>query len=937
MMSKNARFLVMAAIGMLLGSGLQASAADSIPVLHGMVAEAGSHGPVIHLQGTGKLDTVHYSPQPGVWVVEMPEVEWHNAAGAVSRPELGVERAELSQVEEFGKRISRLTVWLTVPAQLQLVPQPQGLDLIFTNIVTVGGAPEKVSSEDIPVPVVNAANEAEDETEPAATSSLEPEAEPGLEAARSGANLLEVVPVRSGDAVVVELKGDGSLQAQAFALTNPTRLVIDLPGVVNRTKHHVLQVGSPLVRRVRVAQFRATPDPVTRIVVDLERDTGHSIVESSTGATILVGGNATPASAATVSVAASELTGRDGHQETPSRLRDENEGLIAVDPYDDVQVSEAEAAVTDTAAVPAEELGVQDLPAEVMATGQVDTEPRVVSISNSSGELMVSDSESGQVATEEPGSTVSASREVMADDSNGFAEYSTPLISNESGQLTITRAEGGAGMSEPLAPTQTGVMATAPADRVSREDLLAENQPITGDLYEPEPIPRSARSPWVADPSQLIERAPVGRIVRTQSAGGEQFESTTVETQEKRYSGDPISLTLKDADIKDVLRTFSTLTNLNIVQDNVSGSVTVDLRNVPWDQALDLILKVNDLGYVLENNVLRVAPLSKLRNEREAQAELLKGQEEVQPITTVVKPLSYARAGTVSNLLRGESFLLSSRGSVVVDARTNTLIIRDAVDRVEGILRLIEHLDQPTTQVVIEGRIVETTRDFSQEIGISWGFQGNMIAESGTDTGLVFPNEVTVDGAVNLARGNINGVLGFTFADIMDTFNLDFLLTAAESDGLVKIVSTPRVTTQNLTQAQIQSGYQLPVQQQVNNTVTVQYISATLRLQVTPQITAEGTVILDLNIQKQEPLLGLGVAGATNVPIFTRDAQTQLLVRDGGTTVIAGIYQINDQESQSKVPVLSKIPVLGHLFKNSGFFKRHDELLIFITPRIVKY
>jgi type IV pilus assembly protein PilQ len=925
MMSKNARFLVIAAIGMLLGSGLQASAADSIPVLHGMVAEAGSHGPVIHLQVTGKLDTVHYSPQPGVWVVEMPEVEWQSAAGAVSRPELGVERAELSQVEEFGKRISRLTVWLTVPAQLQLVPQTMGLDLIFTNIVTINGAPDRVSSEDIPVPVVNAGEEAAAEpTSGAAASPLEPE--PGIPTAVAGVNLLEVVPVRSGDAVVVELKGDGALRAQAFALTDPTRLVIDLPGVVNRTKHHVLQVGSPLVRRVRVAQFRAFPDPVTRIVVDLERDTGHSIVESSTGATILVGGNATPPSAAMVSVAASELAGGDGYQETASRLWDDNEAseLAAADPSDNVQVGEAE------------EPGVVEVPAEAVATGQISAEPGAVAISNSSGELTISGSESEVVAAESS-STASTGSEALADGGSNFEEYSAPLISNESGQLTITRAEGDGGQSEPLAPTQTGIMATVPADKVTTEDLLAETQPIAGDLYEPEPVPRSARSPWVADPSQLIERAPAGRIVRTQAGSGEQFESTTVETQERRYSGDPISLTLKDADIKDVLRTFSTLTNLNIVQDNVSGSVTVDLRNVPWDQALDLILKVNNLGYVLENNVLRVAPLSKLRNEREAAAELLKGQEEVQPITTVVKPLSYARAQVVSGLLKGESFLLSSRGSVVVDQRTNTLIIRDSVDRVEGILRLIEHLDQPTTQVVIEGRIVETTRDFSQEIGISWGFQGNMIAENGTDTGLIFPNEVTVDGAVNLARGNINGVLGFTFADIMDTFNLDFLLTAAESDGLVKIVSTPRVTTQNLTQAQIQSGYQLPVQQQVNNTVTVQYISATLRLQVTPQITAEGTVILDLNIQKQEPLLGLGVAGATNVPIFTRDAQTQLLVRDGGTTVIAGIYQINDQESQSKVPVLSKIPVLGHLFKNTGYFKRHDELLIFITPRIVKY
>ena len=176
-----------------------------------------------------------------------------------------------------------------------------------------------------------------------------------------------------------------------------------------------------------------------------------------------------------------------------------------------------------------------------------------------------------------------------------------------------------------------------------------------------------------------------------------------------------------------------------------------------------------------------------------------------------------------------------------------------------------------------------------------------------------------------------------TFGDILNTFNLDFMLTAAESDGLVRIVSTPRVTTQNLMRASIRSGLQIPVQTVANNTVTVQYVDATLRLEVTPQITAEGTVNLDINIKKQEPVLALAVVGGQNAPIFTRDAETQLLVRDGGTTVIAGIYQIKDDSGEDRVPGLHKIPILGWLFKNKTIDQTHDELLIFITPRIVKY
>jgi len=176
-----------------------------------------------------------------------------------------------------------------------------------------------------------------------------------------------------------------------------------------------------------------------------------------------------------------------------------------------------------------------------------------------------------------------------------------------------------------------------------------------------------------------------------------------------------------------------------------------------------------------------------------------------------------------------------------------------------------------------------------------------------------------------------------TFGDILNTFNLDFLLTAAENDGFARIVSTPRVTTQNLKAASIRSGLQIPVQTVANNTVTVQYVDATLRLEVTPQITAEGTVNLQINIKKQRPAPEFAVSGGTNAPIFTRDAQTELLVRDGGTTVIAGSYEIKEGNNENRVPGLHKIPVLGWLFKNKVVSRDHDELLIFITPRIVKY
>jgi type IV pilus assembly protein PilQ len=440
----------------------------------------------------------------------------------------------------------------------------------------------------------------------------------------------------------------------------------------------------------------------------------------------------------------------------------------------------------------------------------------------------------------------------------------------------------------------------------------------------------------VADEKQLIESATAVQVLDSPTMAGESYAATELENQAEVWTGEPITLTLKDADVKDVLKTFSVLTDLNIVLDpGVSGSVTVELRQVPWDQALDLILKINNLDYVLENNVLRVAPTTKLAAEKAGKVRLEEEREKAKPLSTYLKPLSYAKADYVATLLKGDSYLLSSRGSVTIDQRTNTLIIRDVADRVEGILRLIDSLDLPTPQVVIEGRIVETTKQFSRNIGVSWGFSSIMDPQHGNDTGLKFPNSITTEGDVRLPSGQ--QVLALTFADILNTFNLDFMLTAAEQEGFARIVSTPRVTTQNLQKASIRSGLQIPVQTVANNTVTVQYVDATLRLEVTPQITAEGTVNLDINIKKQRPAPEFAVQGGQNAPIFTRDAETQLLVRDGGTTVIGGIYELTEASGENRVPGLHNIPVVGWLFKNKTTRQDHDELLIFITPRIVKY
>ena len=808
---KSTRIPALAAVCMLLGSLLVYPAAADTPVIRDLAVEPSEQGPILHLRSSGTLETVHYSPQPGVWVVEMPEATWERGSQVLAAPELGVERAELSAVEEFGRRLSRLTVWLDAPAQLALTTTADGLDLSFTPVDDAGQASPEAPAT-LPPVVASAESSAAAEPVPPAV-----ERAPATRPAAAVASLLAVEPVRTGSELRIELSADGPVRCQSFVLANPARLVVDLDGVINRVKRHLFAVHSDLVRQVRVAQNRTDPEPVTRVVVDLEGAASHRLITTDRGATLIIGPSNPPIA----------MSGGD-----------------------------------------------------LAATADAD------------------------------------------------------------GSITVTQAKAPPSEPDPVVaryePRPQPAPAAGPAPQAVPSDTFR--------LPEPEPTAASeadpgARSPFVANADQLIERAPAAQVLDPGTREKE-FEPTEVATQEQQFTGEPISLTLKDADIKDVLRTFSALTQLNIVLDpGVSGSVTVELRDVPWDQALDLILRINGLDYVLENNVLRVAPISKLAAEKAQQANFEKQQEDAKPLKTVVKPLSYAKASYVKDLIGTESYLLSNRGSVVMDERTNKLIIRDVVDRVEGILRLIDTLDQPTPQVVIEGRIVETTRDFSRELGVNWGFSSVMDAAHGNDTGLEFPNSIEIGGNVALPGQAQNGTVSFAFADILNTFNLDFLLTAAETDGLARIVSTPRVTTQNLKTAQIRSGLQIPVQTVANNTVTVQYVDATLRLEVTPQITAEGTVNLELDIRKQEPQQAFQIAGSTtaNVPIFTRDATTELLVRDGGTTVIAGIYQINEQNSEDRIPALHKIPILGNLFKTTLKTRRHDELLIFITPRIVKY
>ena len=696
-------------------------------------------------------------------------------------------------------------------------------------------------------------------------------------AGRAATRLSDVSVQVSDGKLVATLAGNGSFTYETFALENPPRYVVDLPGVLLAVPKRAQDVKHAAVSRVRVSQFKAGDAPVTRVVFDLASPS-EPVARTSPGALALVFGS-TFATPGNVSVSASKTA-----EPQPAPVR-------------------APEKITATPPVPA---------AASYEKHEID-DPK---------EPVVSEGRALDVTTSSSSSSVPASAVV---------------------RTAVPAAE-------PKAVPPPAVAASAPP----AAPVAMAKVPETPHVVQASPEVHEVKAP-PAPPARSVSAEPRGKKVATaedkalieaaeallvQQDGSSRpleianpYETRTLGSGDKQYTGEPITLNLKDADIKDTLQRFSELTQLNIVLDpDVRGTVTVSLQDIPWDQALELILKINQLGYVLEGNIMRIASTSKLTQEESSRLQFLQAQDKNRPLRTVLQKVSYANAAEMAATARK---VMSARGDIFIDTRSNTLVIKELPDYLPTVLDLIKNLDIASPQVMIEARIVEANRTFSNEVGIVWGFSGVADAAHGNTTGLVFPNSGTVDGNVSLPSGAPQ-VLHLTLANVLDTFNLDASLHAAESRGLVKVISTPKVQTQTGEEASIQSGFQIPVQTTVNNTTSVLYINATLRLDVTPQITNEGTVIMNITIQKREPAVGINIAGGQNIPLTTRDAKTRLMVRDGGTAVIGGIFKITTNDGQSMIPGLWKIPILGNLFRSRTQTESTDELMIFITPRIIR-
>lgn len=414
-------------------------------------------------------------------------------------------------------------------------------------------------------------------------------------------------------------------------------------------------------------------------------------------------------------------------------------------------------------------------------------------------------------------------------------------------------------------------------------------------------------------------------------------------------------MNLKDVDVRDFFRLIHEISSLNVVVDPaVKGNLTIVLDNVPWDQALDIVLQNNDLDKQLEGNVLRIATRETIKKEAEQARDLAKAEADAADMVTTTRLLSYAKATDLVITLKK---FLTPRGEVLADSRSNTLIIRDLPTNIPVIDNLIRQLDRKTQQVEIEARVVAANRTFSRDLGSQLAFAagtgngknvfgGNTQVGTSTLSRFASPFPPLIAGTTAPTSGsgasmplvtNLGAVAptsGVSYLFSSANLAIDYIITAAEAKGVGKLLSKPKVVTQNNQVAIVKQGDQIPVQTVVNNTVSVQFVDVVLELQVTPQITADGNIFLDVLVTNNS--IDTSIPEIQGIPaIATQSAQTKVLINDGGTVVIGGIIVSNQQTTVQQVPLVGSIPLLGDLFKHYTVSSNSQELLFFLTPRIL--
>jgi type IV pilus assembly protein PilQ len=753
---------------------------------------------------------------------------------------------------------------------------------------------------------------AEDASEAAAA-----EAE-ALAAAPKAQTLEMVQSEAAGSGARLALAADGRIDgASHFALEDPVRLVVDLPGLTNRFPESRLLVGQGPVSRVRIGQH----EDKVRVVVDAAEGVQSlepaQLVPTADGLVVALAGagvdgmakataEAAPASEATPPAAPAEpAMAREAGSEGPLRVYGVQ--FDAQEERDRITILSDGVASFQTVAPDADTVMVRVTGATIDPEAEVNiapSDPGMVSLVTAFEQPEVGEPEVRVVIRKVPGAE--------------------PEIRQEGTMLFVDFPHDGSVAQ--AVPAVAGTHAAAVETQASQKAMA-----------------QTARDAVDESPAAIATDDPAALDILKE--GGL--------VDGKAYTGRRISLDFKDVDIDDVLRLIAEVSDLNIIAgDEVQGEVTIRLVDVPWDQALDVILLTKGLGFVRVGNVLRIAPAEVIKAEEEARLQEKRAKEKLEDLVVKLQPVNYANVKDVEAMVKR---LLTPRGSVDIDERTNTIILKDIASVIDESTALIKAIDTQTPQVMIEAKIVEANLDFIREIGSRWalgvqprvdGFDENSALRQneniGNDVvlrniqnpvlgGLTNANNVAVANPITeLATGVIN--LGAFILD--ERFDVDLQLEAAESHGEGKVISSPRVVTLDNREASIEQGVSIPFQTFENGDAKLEFIDAVLRLEVKPHITADRSIIMEIQVQRNAP--DDSVPTPTGSPAIAKnEAETETLVRDGQTLVIGGIYVVRKADRESRVPYFHKIPILGNAFKNKELRDARQELLVFVTPRIV--
>ena len=788
-----------------------------------------------------------------------------------------------------------------------------------------------------------------------------------------------------GEGLMIVLEGDGTVESVVtFTLENPSRLVLDLQGMSNSVETPRLEVDSTQVSQIRIG---AHPDKV-RIVVDGGSD-GHSfddrrVVPTASGLIIALGSgvdlDAAVAEASSVALQAmpveelAEGSAIEISEEASEEIADEDGVMVASDGV------EAETDIETDEPVEMEALVAEgDAPLVTIYGVEFDMQAerdRVVVLSEHPVDYLIYEPDAETIVVSIQGAIIDPEAAVrIAPDVAGpvslVTAFEQPDVETPEVRIVVKRApnldpevsrrgslllldfprSGGLATAPPILTTEGEIIVAVDGEAMVAESGEVAMSMAAEPMMEPvselaaldqtllDPAPASVAP--AAAPIAVTDRAPELAPAAIDAPAAISILNEGGLMDGKEYVGRRISLDFKAVDIADVLRLIAEVSDLNVIAgDEVKGAVTIRLVEVPWDQALDVILLTKGLGFMRIGNVLRIAAADLLAQEEELRLQERRAKEKLEDLVVKLQPVNYADVGDVSKMI---SQLLTARGSVNTDTRTNTLIIKDIPSVIDEATALVKAVDTMTPQVMIEAKIVEAGLEFSREFGAVWSFganptnttlggrdfiptSGGGIVPAGLANTAVFGNPIT---------SSATGFLGLAGTVLDDRFNIEADIRAAEVNGDGKVISSPRIVTLDNSEATIEQGVSIPFQTFENGDAQLEFVDAVLKLKVTPHITSDRSIIMKIHVSRNAP--DDSVFTLTGSPAIAKNqVKTETLVKDGQTLVLGGIYVVDRAQRQSRTPYLHKIPFIGMAFRSNEISDSRKELLIFVTPRIVR-